>query len=217
MDLRRPPNWQVQTTPSKKHRHQGSITRGLKSLIDTPNPYQNIEQQHPISYQNMLSPLFPNGSPESPDGRANAPPQNSQRLPPLTPSRRKSDDSSWDVIDDVPLRWATDFVPLATPNSRLAGLTVLSYAIWSDENRVGRGGQLLAVATRSNILLYEVPKGERAFRFVKVLFISLSYLFCSELMNAIIVSGILCSHATAQYILLPASHARGCSKQVGCY
>jgi hypothetical protein len=33
---------------------------------------------------------------------------------------------------------------------------------------VRRGGQLLAVATKNNILLYETPKGERAFRFVKV-------------------------------------------------
>ncbi|KXN89492.1 hypothetical protein AN958_05654 [Leucoagaricus sp. SymC.cos] len=164
LDLRRPPNWQVQTTPSKKHRHQGSIARGLKSLIDNPTPYATLEQQRPVSYQNMLTPTISNGSPER---RTNAPPLNLQQTPTLTPSRRNTDDSTWDVIDDIPLRWATDFVPLATPNSRLAGSTVISYAIWQDENRIGRGGQLLAVATRSNILLYEVPKGERAFRFVK--------------------------------------------------
>lgn len=164
LDLRRPPNWQVQTTPVKKHRHQSSIARGLKSLIDTPSPYNNLEHQRPISYQNMLSPA-PNKSPER---HTNAPPPNLQQLPTLVPSRRNTDDSTWDVVDDAPLRWATDFVPLATANSRLAGSTVISYAIWTAENRIGRGGQLLAVATRSNILLYEVPKGERAFRFVKV-------------------------------------------------
>lgn len=164
LDLRRPPNWQVQTTPSKKHRHQGSITRGLKSLMDTPTPYVNVDAQRPISYQNMLNPATPSDSPERYTNLASLNPQN---LSTLTPSRRNTDDSSWDVVDDVPLRWATDFVPLANPNSRLAGLSVICYAIWADENRIGRGGQLLAVATRSNILLYEVPKGERAFRFVK--------------------------------------------------
>ncbi|KAJ3576248.1 hypothetical protein NP233_g562 [Leucocoprinus birnbaumii] len=165
LDLRRPANWQAQTTPSKKHRHQGSITRGFKSFVDTPTPHVNTETQRPVSYQSMLSPAVTSST--SPDQYTNPHPGNPQQLGVLTPSRRNTVDSGWDVIDDVPLRWATDFVPLATPNSRLAGLSVISYAIWVDENRVGRGGQLLAVATRANILLYEVPKGERAFRFVK--------------------------------------------------
>ncbi|KAF9450172.1 hypothetical protein P691DRAFT_726586 [Macrolepiota fuliginosa MF-IS2] len=164
LDLRRPPNWQAQTTPVKKHRPQGSIARGFKSLIEMPSPHTSPEQQYPVSYHNMLNTGVPN---ESPERRINTPLTNPQQLPILAPSRRNTDDSSWDVIDDVPLRWATDFVPLASPGSRLAGLSVISYALWVDENRIGRGGQLLAVSTRANILLYEVPKGERAFRFVK--------------------------------------------------
>jgi hypothetical protein len=45
----------------------------------------------------------------------------------------------------------------------------MAFATWSDETRKGKtGGQLLAIATKSNILLYETPKGERAYRFVKV-------------------------------------------------
>lgn len=71
-------------------------------------------------------------------------------------------------MDDLPLRWATDFVPLASAGSRLLNASILSYALWRDDNRTGKGGQLLAVATKSNILLYETPRGERAFRFVKV-------------------------------------------------
>jgi hypothetical protein len=75
--------------------------------------------------------------------------------------------SSWDVVEDLPLRWATDYVGLAAAGSRLLHTSVVCYALWRDRN--GRGlAALLAVATKSNILLYEKPKGERAFRFVKV-------------------------------------------------
>lgn len=100
-------------------------------------------------------------------------------------ARSVSDESSWDVVDDLPLRWATDFVPLASPGSRLIGASVIGYATWSDENRRGTGGQLLAIATKNNILLYETPKGERAYRFVKVeklLFwsIRLAYVFLNR-------------------------------------
>jgi len=43
---------------------------------------------------------------------------------------------------------------------------------WNDEGRKGCiGGQLLAVATKNNILLYETPKGERAYKFVKEFYI----------------------------------------------
>ena len=73
------------------------------------------------------------------------------------------------MVEDLPLRWATDFVPLAVPGSRLVGMSVVGFATWSDENRKGKaGGQLLAITTKSNIFLYETPKGERAYRFVKV-------------------------------------------------
>ena len=91
----------------------------------------------------------------------------------FTPTRSvDSIDETWDVVEDLPLRWASDYVSLAISGSRLANTSVLFYDIWSDAMTSGRKGALLAVATKSTILLYETPKGERAFRFVKV-----SYLF----------------------------------------
>ncbi|XP_006456699.1 hypothetical protein AGABI2DRAFT_211754, partial [Agaricus bisporus var. bisporus H97] len=137
LDLRRPPDWQVQTSPVKKHRQQSSIARGLKSLIDAPSP--TIEAQRPISYHSMLN---PGSNTNATLGiHSNVQLHDSNLLPKLSPSRRKSTStnistSSWDVVDEAPLRWATDFVPLATANSRLASSLVTSYAIWADENRI---------------------------------------------------------------------------------
>ena len=76
-------------------------------------------------------------------------------------------DPGWDVIEDLPLRWATDYVPLAVPGSRLMNVSVLTYALWRNDDQP-RGSALLAVAIKSAVLLYESPKGERAFRYVKV-------------------------------------------------
>jgi len=84
-----------------------------------------------------------------------------------SPARLSTADSGWDVVDDLPLRWATDHVPLAVPGSRLMNASVLTYALWRDDN-LPRSTALLAVAIKSAVLLYESPKGERAFRFVKV-------------------------------------------------
>lgn len=86
----------------------------------------------------------------------------------LRKSPNGSPDSSWDVVEDLPLRWSTDYVSLATPGSRLFNSSASSYVLWRNGHLGGRGGALLAVATKSNILLYEKPKGERSFRFVKV-------------------------------------------------
>jgi hypothetical protein len=77
-------------------------------------------------------------------------------------------DSSWDVVDDLSLRWATDFVPLASPGTRLHGSSVHFYDVWRDAHERHRGVAYLAVVVKNNILLYHTPKGERAFRFVKV-------------------------------------------------
>jgi len=86
-----------------------------------------------------------------------------------TPTRSwDSIDETWDVVEDLPLRWASDYVSLAISGSRLANTSVLFYDIWTDPTTDGNKGALLAVATKSTILLYETPKGERAFRFVKV-------------------------------------------------
>lgn len=79
-----------------------------------------------------------------------------------------SGESGWEVVDDLPLRWATDFVSLATPNSRLANSLPQFFKLWKNDTMGGRGTAMLAISTKTNILLYETPKGERAFRFVKV-------------------------------------------------
>ncbi|KAJ7613908.1 hypothetical protein FB45DRAFT_1110822 [Roridomyces roridus] len=135
-----------QTTP-KRHRPTNSIARGLKSLIP-PAGTQNEQGQ---SYQTLLSPASSISAPKPP------------------PKRAMSDESTWEVVEDLPLRWARDFVPLASAGSRLLGASVLSFALWNraEGERHGSRGQFLAVATKSNILLYETPPNERAFRFVK--------------------------------------------------
>ncbi|KAF9534614.1 hypothetical protein CPB83DRAFT_878973 [Crepidotus variabilis] len=156
LELHRVANFQAPGTPSKRHRHQGSIARSFKNLAYSPPQHQNSE----LSSQSLLSPV---NSPGSILSRSRPPSERG------SPPRQDSDESSWDVVDDLPLRWATDFVPLAGPGSRLAGSSVVCFATWSDETRKGKGlgGQLLAIATKAAILLYETPKGERAYRFVK--------------------------------------------------
>ncbi|KAF9481871.1 hypothetical protein BDN70DRAFT_875843 [Pholiota conissans] len=156
LDLHKLSTWQSTSTPSKRHRAQGSIVRGIKSLVDSP---QSLTEAGASPPNGLLSPSqnVYQGPPRSPSSNRCSP-----------PSRRNSAESSWNMVDDLPLRWATDFVPLAVPGSRLVGATVVTFATWSDDTRKGRtGGQLLAIATKSNILLYETPKGERAYRFVK--------------------------------------------------
>ncbi|THH16413.1 hypothetical protein EW146_g4220 [Bondarzewia mesenterica] len=152
LDLRRPSNWNPQQTPTKQHKSRRSVAKGLKSLIVDPQQHQYLEPGS--SYHNMM-----------PSASGSSSPYNLNKKLPLPPERNSSTDS-WDVVDDLPLRWATDYVPLASAGSRLVNYSVLSYALLRDSRQV-RGSALLAVATKSNILLYESPKGERAFRFVK--------------------------------------------------
>jgi len=149
--------WQQPTTPSKRHRAHGSIARGLKSFIDS----NNTPSEQSSSYQPFLNPSMSGPS----HFKSPTPPER------VSPTQSTfSEESSWDIVDDLPIRWATDFVPLASAGSRLAGQSVISYATWADESRQakGPGGQLLAIATKGTIFLYETPKGERAYRFVKV-------------------------------------------------
>lgn len=155
MDLRRASDWNIQQTPVKKHRPASSITRGLKHLIDSPTR----TQQPATSYESYLA--VPSAKRQTTTASA---------------------DASWDIVDDLPLRWATDFVPLASAGSRLASTSVISYALWHEGGAGPGGGRhgrraLLAVATKYNIFLYETPKGERAFHFVKVCSFSLLWFF----------------------------------------
>ncbi|KAI9513166.1 hypothetical protein F5148DRAFT_1317751 [Russula earlei] len=151
LNLHRPPSWHPHQSTTKKHRHRhrhsGHLTKGLRSLMsDSPQ-----DPEPSSSYQSILQ-----VSPGVPRRAEYKRPQ--QRLPVM--------DSGWDIVDDLPLRWATDYVPLAVPGSRLMNASVLTYALWRNDNQP-RGSALLAVAIKSAILLYESPKGERAFRFVK--------------------------------------------------
>lgn len=146
MDLRRSSDWNIQQTPIKKHRPASSITRGFKHLIESPTR----TQQPATSYESYLA--VPSAKRQTTTAPA---------------------DASWDVVDDLPLRWATDFVPLASTGTRLASTSVISYALWHEGGAGPGGGRhgrraLLAVATKYNIFLFETPKGERAFHFVKV-------------------------------------------------
>lgn len=161
LDMHRPSNWQVQQTPVKRHhRPTGSIARSIKSLIDAPA--QQPLNEHPTPYGSLLT--SPSGS-----GPSLSVTPTAERGP--GPVRADSNESTWDVVEDLPLRWATDFVPLASPGSRLSSTSVFSYATWSDPNRRSAAAQLLAIATKNSILLYESPRGERAYRFLKVRFL----------------------------------------------
>lgn len=197
LDLHRPSNWQVQQSPSKRHRPQSRLlARGLKSLIDSPSATHTQEHSTTL-YGNTVSP----SSSLAPSNRIHG----SHSPGRLSPNRRETDESSWDVVEDLPLRWATDFVPLATAGSRLVNTSVLSYALWSDENRKGRGGRLLAIATKNNILLYETPKGERAFHFVKVCHLNQQ---CRAVLTNNDILGVLYSATTTQRNFFPTICAR---------
>jgi hypothetical protein len=180
LDLRRPSNWTAQQTVTKKHRPQNSITRSLKSLIDSPtHHYSNLTAES--SYQTLLSPSTPqaprnfahgahgksSGSVEEHANGSSNLLTASAGLSPVRKTSAISADSTWDLMDDLPLRWATDYIPLASAGSRLANTSVISYDLWREGGR-GRGTAMLAVATKANIVLYGAPKGERAFRLVKV-------------------------------------------------
>jgi hypothetical protein len=162
LDLRRPSGWQQQETPKKKHGRHASIAKGLKSLI----------LESPIAERASQSLASARFTPPGQISQRNVTPAGTEEKPGarLRPVRDDSNDSvnSWDVVDDLPLRWATDYVALASPGSRLSSSSVLSYDIRLNDDRRSRGGALLAIATKTNILMYETPKGQRAFRFVKV-------------------------------------------------
>ncbi|TFY57224.1 hypothetical protein EVJ58_g7158 [Rhodofomes roseus] len=167
---------------SKRHRQQSSLTKGLRNLViespiaqpQTP-PDSNAEPQ--ASYSDLAdAPMY------------------SKRLPPRPSEQRaESDDSqaSWDTLDDMhdlPLLWAAHYTPLASPGSRLHNASVLFYEYYRNENTRSRGGVLLAVATKSNIFLYEAPKGERAFHLVKEFYTPLTARSISFVQQSVIDS-----------------------------
>lgn len=178
--------------PPKKHRPtSGSMFSSFKSMFIDP-------------HQPHIQPYDPSAAatPKAPAIQTSglAPPRSDTRS--ISPSRRSSRGSSagtpgeWDIIDDLPLRWATDYVSLSRPGSKLAGLSVLFFELWRDVSG-GDGAErtYLAVATRQCIFLYESVSGERAFRIVKV---SVVCLRPSQLGHSLAITthiGVL--HATA--------------------
>jgi hypothetical protein len=165
LELARPKDWSPQEpkrTLRKSHKHHhGSLTRGVRSFRASDTTSFNANQS------SLAIPPFPTNAPRSPHRSPNPSTTPLPRAPPQHQDSTNSTDS-WDMVDDIPLRWATDYVPLATPNSRLAGSCVLFFELWKNDSHSARGAAMLAIATKTNILLYETPKGERAFRFVKV-------------------------------------------------
>jgi hypothetical protein len=70
--------------------------------------------------------------------------------------------------ETLPLRWALDYALLATLDSALYGVTVITFDIRFNKNGSAGEGMLLAIATKSKIVLYETPRGKRAFDFLMV-------------------------------------------------
>lgn len=167
----------------RHHKSKQSLARGLKHLrLDS-----SLNTGHPSA---GISPSIHSRLP----GRSS------------TADSAISVDSSWDVVEDLPLRWATDYVPLAAPGTRLFGTSVQCYDMWRDPIERSRGVAYLAVVVKSNILLYHAPKGERAFRFVKVAHPTCTSYNASRI--HIFVLGILYTHYCAQYHIRSTSRAR---------
>jgi hypothetical protein len=155
LNMHRPPDWHPNRSTTKRHKQHRppvSLAKSLRSLMTDSS--QDLEPP-PSSYQAMLQAL-PSSSTRATESK------------PRLLQRSSTLDSSWDIVEDLPLRWATDYVPLAAPGSRLMNSPVSTYALWRNDDQA-HGSALLAVAVKSAVLLYESPKGERAFRFVKVI------------------------------------------------
>ncbi|KAG8829539.1 hypothetical protein FRC17_006423 [Serendipita sp. 399] len=147
-----PKGWTHQHSTHRKLQRHGSnaITRSLKNMVIDP---QSGRPATPTTSTSSLK----------------SPSVASERSP---PRHKETQDSaeSWDMVDtveDLPLRWATDYVNLATAGSRLSSTSVTFFELWRNEGINSRGTSMLAVATKTAILLYETPKGERSFRFIK--------------------------------------------------
>jgi hypothetical protein len=145
-----PKGWSHQQTTRKLHRPNAhTIAKNLRSIIpDSPS----------------TRPISPPGSIASTNTKTSC------VVPESPPKHQDSLESSdsWDVIDDLPLRWATDYVNLATAGSKLSQSQVIFYELWKNDAPGSRGTCMLAIATKTSILLYETLKGERSFKYVKV-------------------------------------------------
>ncbi|KAI0698561.1 hypothetical protein BC835DRAFT_1268782 [Cytidiella melzeri] len=152
------------TSNGRSHHKIPSISKGLKNIkLDSPM----MQSPHTRDLHGSTSSFnaVPGSLPFKPE-------------PHRTDSNESAAtiDSSWDVVEDLPIRWAMDYVPLAPPGTRLCGTSVVCYDVWRESTGSGRsrGAAYLAVVVKTNILLYHAPKGERAFRFIKDFYMPLS-------------------------------------------
>ncbi|KAI0346907.1 hypothetical protein BDW22DRAFT_470158 [Trametopsis cervina] len=150
------------TTSRSPHKSIPALAKGLK----------NIKLDSPILQSPYTRDLH--GSTSSFNTLAGSPPFKPEPHRAGSAESAATIDSTWDVVEDLPIRWAMDYVPLAAAGTRLSGTPVVCYDLWREFNERRRGAAYLAVVIKSNILLYHAPKGERAFRFIKDFYTPLS-------------------------------------------
>lgn len=148
-----------QSLSKKTHRASKSITKGIRALV--------------ISNSSSSQPSPSRSKPSSPETLI--PPAARESF--SATSRLSTVDNGWDVIDELPMRWATDYVPLAPSSMRNPSADFTGFELHRGGASYGRLGSILAVALKSSILIFEAPLGERAFRFVKV---TLTVSVCSK-------------------------------------
>ncbi|KAG8899026.1 hypothetical protein FRC00_002017 [Tulasnella sp. 408] len=160
----------------RKSRRQSDIAKGIKALI-----VDDLKAPSPTTASALATPArrndrsrSPVNSPPSARGNTTPPPSasllgaGSPVRPthiPKSPSQTSIASSSWDIVDELPTRWATDYVQFASANSRLSNVQILFYQLYTSTG--GKQPTSLAIATKTSILLYESPRNERAFKFVK--------------------------------------------------
>ncbi|KZT60170.1 hypothetical protein CALCODRAFT_492751 [Calocera cornea HHB12733] len=138
MNLGKSASWD--TTPTRKQRNR--LSKMINLLAEGPDhvPPRSPSPQPPSRSQSLR------GQPR-----------------PAPPAAGTS--SSWDTIEDLPLRWATDFEPFHHP--KVANTNILFFELWRSNENGNYGRTMLAVGTSKSIVLFEAPRGERAFTFVK--------------------------------------------------
>ncbi|KAH7343385.1 hypothetical protein B0J17DRAFT_642193 [Rhizoctonia solani] len=166
LDLRTPANMNT-ARPQKKHKPtSSSMFNSFKAMFIDSSQQSHIQPYDPSAAASPGSPARQNSSLAPP------PRQDTRSVSPSrpTPTRSILSDTpgEWDIVEDLPLRWATDYVSLSRPGSKLAGLSVMFFELWKDlSGGPGAERTYLAVATRQCIFLYESIPAERAFRAVK--------------------------------------------------
>ncbi|KAF8341525.1 uncharacterized protein EI90DRAFT_3034226 [Cantharellus anzutake] len=154
VDLGRPTGWASAPPQAKRHRPASSITRIL-SILESPSSQK--ERRADQRYSNLATPS------SSRHSRASSTPSHPS-------SSLSSGDPAWDIIDDLPLKWAKDYLPLAPAYLKLADGSVSKFELFQTDDRSKNGPSVLAVGAKNHIYIFESGKGERAFRFAKELY-----------------------------------------------